>query len=152
MEMRAIGTVHSPYTEVDDIPLCAGERLEEEAVVEVFPEFSEGLEDVEGFSHLMLLAYLHRADSVKLTVVPPVDETRSSRGVFATRSPLRPNHIGVTIVELVAVDGTRLRVRGIDLLDGTPLLDIKPYMLYDARKPIRMGWLEGMAISRDEGR
>jgi tRNA-Thr(GGU) m(6)t(6)A37 methyltransferase TsaA len=152
MEMRPIGTVHSPYTEVEDIPSCASERLEREAVVEVLPEYSGGLADVEGFSHLMLVAYLHRADTVKLTVVPPVDETRSRRGVFATRSPLRPNHIAVTIVELVAVDGTRLRVRGVDLLEGTPILDIKPFMPYDAREPVRMGWLEGGAISRDEPR
>jgi tRNA-Thr(GGU) m(6)t(6)A37 methyltransferase TsaA len=149
MEMHPIGTVHSPYTGVEDIPRCAGERLEAEAVVEVLPEYSEGLADVDGFSHLMLLAHLHRAGVVKLKVVPPVDETRSTRGVFATRSPLRPNHIGVTIVELVRVEGNELHVRGVDLLDGTPLLDIKPYMPYDARGPVRMGWLGGRAVSQD---
>jgi tRNA-Thr(GGU) m(6)t(6)A37 methyltransferase TsaA len=149
MEMHPIGTVHSPYTEVEDIPRCAGERLEAEAVVEVFPEYTEGLADVDGFSHLILLAYLHRAGEVKLRVMPPVDETRSTRGVFATRSPLRPNHIGVTIVELAGVEGNELQVRGIDLLDGTPLLDIKPYLLYEARGPIQLGWLEGRAISQD---
>jgi tRNA-Thr(GGU) m(6)t(6)A37 methyltransferase TsaA len=147
MEMHPIGTVHSPYRDVGDVPRSTAERLEVEAVVEVLPEYSEGLADLGGFSHAMLLAHLHRADVVKLTVVPPVDETRSPRGVFATRSPLRPNHIAVTIVELVRVEGTSLHVRGVDLLDGTPVLDIKPYMPYDARGPVRMGWLEGRTTS-----
>ena len=144
-ELTPIGTVRTPYRTTDAIPCCAAEKLSEEAIVEVFPEFAEGLADLDGFSHVILLVHLHEARSTKLTVFPPVDDSGRPRGVFATRSPLRPNHIGLSIVELVRVEGTRLVVRGIDLLDRTPLLDIKPYTPYDARSPIELGWLEGKA-------
>lgn len=140
--------MHSPYSKVEQIPRCAAEKLEEVAVVEVFHDFSEGLQDLDGFSHVMLLVYLHEARETKLTVLPPIDD--QVRGVFATRSPMRPNHIGVSIVELVKVEGSNLVVRGIDLLDGTPLLDIKPYTPYDARRSIEIGWLEGKAKYQDE--
>lgn len=135
-----IGTVHSMYTEVDQIPRCAVDRLNSMATVEVFQEFSEGLKDLDGFSHVVLIALLHRALEVKLRVTPPFDD--QERGVFATRSPLRPNHLGMSIVELLKVEGRNLLVRGIDLLDGTPVMDIKPYTRYDVRTPTRMGWLE----------
>lgn len=95
---------------------------------------------------MILLVYLHRTAGTKLKVYPPVDDSGRPRGVFATRSPHRPNHIGLSIVELVRVKGRELEVRGIDLLDGTPLLDIKPYTPYDARSPIEIGWLEGKAL------
>lgn len=150
-EMVPIGVVHSPYTSVDDIPRCAAEKLEEEAIVEVFHEFAEGLADLNGFSHVMLLVHMHQATTTKMTVVPPIDGNEQARGVFATRSPLRPNHIGLSTVELVRIEGRNLVVQGIDLLDGTPLLDIKPYMPYDARSSIEIGWLEGKAISQDDG-
>jgi len=139
--MRAIGMVRSPYTDIGSIPRCSEDRLDQLAEVEVFEEFAEGLVDVEGFSHLLLVTYLHRADRVKLTVVPPMDDR--AHGVFATRSPHRPNHIAVSTVELVEVVGRTLRVRGVDLLDGTPVLDIKPYTRYDVRSDIRIGWMEG---------
>lgn len=148
MELYPIGTVRTPYTSKDDIPRCFAERLSEEAVVQVFPQFVEGLADLDGFSHVMLLTHLHEATSTMLTVHPPFDDPGAARGVFATRSPYRPNHIGVTIVELVRVEGGNLLVRGVDLLDGTPLLDIKPYTNYDNRSPIRIGWLEGKVRPR----
>ena len=150
VEMVPIGVVHSPYTSVDDIPRCAAEKLEEEAIIEVFQEFTEGLADLNGFSHVILLVHLHEATSTKLTVVPPIEGNEQARGVFATRSPLRPNHIGLSTVELVRIEGRNLVVQGIDLLDGTPLLDIKPYLPYDARSSIEIGWLEGKAIPRDD--
>lgn len=150
MEVVPIGVVHSPYKEVEEIPRCAGEKLKEVARVEVFPQYAEGLKDVEGFSHLMLLAHLHKARRDMLTVHPPMDRSGEARGVFATRSPMRPNHIAVSVVELERLEGRTLVVRGIDLLDGTPLIDIKPYMLYDIRKELKVGWLEGIAISQDE--
>jgi tRNA-Thr(GGU) m(6)t(6)A37 methyltransferase TsaA len=143
MELSPIGTVRTPYRSREDIPHGATERLGVEAVVEVFPQFVEGLADLEGFSHVMLLAHLHEATTTKLTVHPPFDDTGSPRGVFATRSPYRPNHIALSIVELVRVEGANLVVRGVDLFDGTPLLDIKPYTPYNARSPIEIGWLEG---------
>jgi tRNA-Thr(GGU) m(6)t(6)A37 methyltransferase TsaA len=148
VEMEPIGTVHTPYTASEEIPLCASERLEEVAVVEVFHDYAEGLADVDGFSHLMLLVHLHLTDVTKLLVHPPIDDSGQARGVFATRSPVRPNHIGVSIVELVKVEGRNLIVKGIDLLDGTPLLDIKPYIPYDQRTPCRIGWLEGKAVGQ----
>lgn len=152
MEIEPIGIVHTPYSSVDEIPGNAIERLEEVAVVEVFHDFSEGLRDLDGFSHVMLLEYLHEARETKLTVYPPFDDSGQARGVFATRSPVRPNHIGVSVVELVKVEGRNLVVRGIDLLDGTPLLDIKPYIPYDARTSIDIGWLEGKIRTRDADR
>lgn len=151
MEMKPIGVVHTPYMSVENIPLCASEKLEAVAVVEVFPDYVEGLRDVEGFSHLMLVVHMHEATGTMLTVHPPIDDEGKARGVFATRSPMRPNHIGVSIVELDRVEGHNLFVRGIDLLDGTPLIDIKPYMPYDVRTVIKVGWLEGKAISQDDG-
>lgn len=141
MDTVYIGTVHTPYMEIEKIPRGIDERLRAEAVVEVFPEYAEGLKDLEGFSHVMLIVHLHRVEEVKLRVTPPFDD--QVRGVFATRSPLRPNHLGVTVVELEAIEGRDLHVRGVDLLDGTPLLDIKPYTDRDTRSPIRIGWLEG---------
>ncbi len=148
MEVHPIGTVRSPYTSTGSIPLCAAEKLEEEATVHVLPEYVEGLADLDGFSHIILLVHMHQATTTQLKVHPPVDDSGGVRGVFATRSPLRPNHIGLTIVELVRIDGGEMVVRGIDLLDGTPVLDIKPYTPYDARSPIEIGWLEGRAVSQ----
>ncbi len=149
MEIVEIGIVHTSYEDADQIPRSREERMEEEAVVEVFPEYAEGLKDLEGFSHIMLIAHLHRAEQVKLLVTPPFDG--GVRGVFATRSPLRPNHLGVTVVELVKVEGRNLHVKGIDLLDGTPLMDIKPYIPYDAKTPVGIGWLEGKLRARNDG-
>ncbi|NIP35708.1 MAG: tRNA (N6-threonylcarbamoyladenosine(37)-N6)-methyltransferase TrmO [Thermoplasmata archaeon] len=145
MEVHPIGTVRSPYTSTGSIPLCASEKLDEEATVQVLPECVEGLADLDGFSHVILLVHMHKATTTKLTVHPPVDDSGMARGVFATRSPLRPNHIGLSIVELVRIEGGEMHVRGIDLLDGTPVLDIKPYTPYDARSPVVIGWLEGRA-------
>ena len=141
LSLVPIGTVHSPYSDVEQIPRCPAERLDEESVVELFPRFRDGLKDLEGFSHVHLITLLHRAGEVKLRVVPFFDD--QVRGVFATRSPFRPNHLGLSVVELIRVEDGRLFVKGIDLLDGTPLLDIKPYTPYDARAPIRVGWLAG---------
>jgi tRNA-Thr(GGU) m(6)t(6)A37 methyltransferase TsaA len=141
MELKRIGTVRSPYTHVDQIPRCAAERLKERAVVEVDEAYAKGLADLEGFSHVILVVRFHLADREMLTVVPPIDD--QERGVFATRSPMRPNHLGVCIVELEGIEGRRLQVKGVDVVEGTPLLDIKPYTPYDVRSPIEIGWLEG---------
>jgi len=141
MKLTPIGTVHSPYTSIEQIPRGTIERLEEVAVVEVFHDYAEGLKDLDGFSHVILIVYFHEATEERLAVTPPLDD--HPRGVFATRSPSRPNHLGVCIVELLKLEGRNLVVRGIDVLDDTPLLDIKPYTPYDSRSDIRIGWLEG---------
>ncbi len=141
MEIEPIGVVRSSYHDPSDVPCCQRERLEAEAVVEVLPEHGAGLQDLDGFSHIILVSYLHRAKVVMHRVTPPIDD--QVRGVFATRSPNRPNHLGVSVAELIGIEGLKVTVRGVDLVDGTPVLDIKPYTPYDSRKPVRLGWLEG---------
>jgi tRNA-Thr(GGU) m(6)t(6)A37 methyltransferase TsaA len=137
--MRAIGYVRSPYKEARDVPRGLGAQHEAEGVLELLPEFAEGLADIEGFSHLYVLWLFDRSQGCELTANPPSDNR--SHGVFATRSPLRPNPIGLTTVELLRREGVRLDVRGIDMLDSTPILDIKPYLSSIAPEKLRRGWL-----------
>jgi tRNA-Thr(GGU) m(6)t(6)A37 methyltransferase TsaA len=112
-----------------------------QGTVEVFPEFAQGLKDLDGFSHVMLIYHLHKSVSYKLLVVPFLDTVE--RGVFATRAPKRPNPIGVSVVKLIRVENHTLHVENVDILDGTPLLDIKPYVPeFDHSQAIRIGWLE----------
>jgi tRNA-Thr(GGU) m(6)t(6)A37 methyltransferase TsaA len=136
-----IGVVRSPFHEVEGMPLQSVAAADAEGRVELEPAFADGLADVEGFSHLWLLTHLHRAVPAGLRVVPFLDDR--PRGVFATRSPRHPNPIGLSLVELLAVRGSTLHVRGIDVLDGTPVLDLKPYVpLFDVRPDARAGWFE----------
>ena len=111
-----------------------------EGTLHILSEFAEGLADIEGFSHLYILWEFDRVEGYELTAYPPADEKRP-HGVFATRSPLRPNPIGLTVVELLSRNGTLLRVRGVDMLDGTPILDIKPYLSSIPPEKLRRGWL-----------
>ena len=136
---RPIAHVRSPFTATDQIPKGPGAEHKAEGVIEVLPEFVDGLLDIEGFSHLYVLWVFDRADGFSLRATPPTDDR--PHGVFATRSPRRPNPIGLTVVELQRREGDRLRVRGIDMLDGTPVLDIKPYLSSIAPGEIRRGWL-----------
>ena len=139
LEMRPIGFVKTPYSETKQIPKGCGTKHEAEGVLEVLPELEQGLTDIEGFSHLYIIWAFHKADGCSLLGTPPSD-TRP-HGVFATRSPRRPNPIGLTVVELIAREGTRLHVRGVDMLDGTPILDIKPYLSSIADDRLKRGWL-----------
>ena len=139
IEFDAIGTVRSPYSDSKQIPKGLGVRHDAEGVLEIRPEFAEGLSDVEGFSHLFVIWHFDRVDGYDLTAHPPSDDR--PHGVFATRSPRRPNPIGLTVVELLGRDGTKLRVRGVDMLDGTPILDIKPYLSSIPAERLRRGWL-----------
>jgi tRNA-Thr(GGU) m(6)t(6)A37 methyltransferase TsaA len=136
---RPVAHVRTPFTTPDQIPKGPGAEHSAEGVIEVLPEFAEGLLDIEGFSHLYVLWVFDRADGFSLRATPPTDDR--PHGVFATRSPRRPNPIGLTVVELRGRDGNRLRVRGVDMLDGTPVLDIKPYLSSVAPDAIRRGWL-----------
>ncbi|HEY7353125.1 MAG TPA: tRNA (N6-threonylcarbamoyladenosine(37)-N6)-methyltransferase TrmO [Terriglobales bacterium] len=138
--MRTIGTVKSPYRDTKQIPKGLGVKHDAEGVLEINPEFAAGLKDVEGFSHLFVLWAFHRSEGFELIGRPPVDNSRE-HGVFATRSPRRPNPIGLTVVELLRREGTRLHVRGVDMLDGTPILDIKPYLSSIPADKLRRGWL-----------
>ncbi len=136
---QPIGYARSPYKDTQQIPKGLGAQHEAEGVLEILPEFGAGLTDIEGFSHLIVLWVFDRAEGFDLLGTPPTDNR--PHGVFATRSPRRPNPIGLTVVELLGREGTRLHVRGIDMLDGTPLLDIKPYLSSILTEKLRRGWL-----------
>jgi len=138
--MRPIGLVRSAYTATSQIPKGLGASHSAEGVLEIAPEFEEGLTDIEGFSHLFVVWMFDRAQGFDLMSRPPSDDR--PHGVFTTRSPRRPNPIGLTVVELLGRDGPRLRVRGIDMLDGTPILDIKPYLSSIPEDQLRRGWLD----------
>jgi tRNA-Thr(GGU) m(6)t(6)A37 methyltransferase TsaA len=136
---QAIGYVSSPFSDAVDIPKGLGAQHEAEGALVLLPAFEAGLTDIEGYSHLIVLWAFDRSDSFDLIVTPPSDDR--SHGVFSTRSPRRPNPIGLTIVELLGREENTLRVRGIDMLDETPILDIKPYLSNIPAEKIRRGWL-----------
>jgi tRNA (adenine37-N6)-methyltransferase len=136
---QAIGYVRSPYKTTDQVPKGLGAQHEAEGILEILPQFEDGLTDIEGFSHLIVLWVFDRADGFELLGMPPSDNR--AHGVFATRSPRRPNPIGFTVVELLGRENRSLRVRGVDMLDGTPILDIKPYLSSIPAEKLRRGWL-----------
>ena len=137
--VRPIGFVHSPYSNTKEVPKGLGAKHDAEGVLEIQEEFEVGLTDIEGFSHLIVVWVFDRSESYELLGIPPSDQR--PHGVFATRSPRRPNPIGLTTVELVRRDGRRLHVRGVDMLDGTPILDIKPYLSSIPIETLKRGWL-----------
>ena len=139
-DMKPIGFVRSPYSETSQIPKGCGAKHDAEGVLEILPEFEEGLLDIEGFSHLFVIWAFHKADGFSLLGKPPTDHR--PHGVFATRSPRRPNPIGLSVVELLRRDGSRLHVRAVDMLDGTPILDIKPYLSSVPADRLKRGWLQ----------
>ena len=139
-KMRPIGVIHSPFTEKSETPIQPS-RSQSIGKVELFPPFADGLKDIEGFSHLFLLYVFHRSTEYSLQVTPFLDD--QTHGLFATRYPCRPNPIGLSIVRLISRDANVLEIEGVDVLDGTPLLDIKPYMPeFDIRQNVRAGWYE----------
>jgi tRNA-Thr(GGU) m(6)t(6)A37 methyltransferase TsaA len=138
--MRPIGFVRSPFREKATIPKGPDAKHEAEGILEILPELERGLQDIEGFSHLFVVWVFDRAEPGDvLEATPPTDDR--PHGVFATRSPQRPNPIGLTALELLRRDGNKLHVRGVDMLDGTPILDIKPYLTSIPEDKIRRGWL-----------
>jgi len=136
---RAIGYVRSPHQTTGDVPRGLGAQHAAEGILEIEPEFAPGLQDIEGFSHLYVLWCFDRSEGYDLVSRPPTDDRE--HGVFASRSPRRPNPVAITVVELLGRDGARLRVRGVDMLDGTPILDIKPYLSNIPEERLRRGWL-----------
>ena len=136
---QPIGFVRSPYKETTEVPKGLGAKHEAEGVIEILPQFELGLTDIEGFSHLIVIWAFDRSHGFELLCTPPSDNR--PHGVFATRSPRRPNPIGLTIVKLVRREGKLLHVRGVDMLDGTPILDIKPYLSSIPSETLRRGWL-----------
>lgn len=137
---QPIAFIRSPFKEASAIPRGPGAQHTAEGVIELMQDFEPGLKDIEGFSHLFVLWVFDRSTDYDLIAHPPTDERRP-HGVFATRSPRRPNPIGLTVVELLRREGAFLRVRGVDMLDGTPVLDIKPYLSSVPAEQLRRGWL-----------
>lgn len=136
---RPIGFIHSPYRETSQIPKGLNTRHDAEGSIEILREFEDGLADIDGFSHLFILWHFDRVQDFSLIAHPPSDNR--DHGVFATRSPRRPNPIGLTVVELLDRQGPVLKVRGVDMLDGTPVFDIKPYLSSIPMEKVRRGWL-----------
>ena len=134
-----IGVVRTPFTETGQIPKGCGARHDQDGVIELRADLEPGLRDLEGFSHVYVLWVFHQSKDYELEARPPSDDR--SHGVFATRSPRRPNPIGLSVVELLGREGSRLRVRGVDMLDGTPILDLKPYLSSVPAEKLRRGWL-----------
>lgn len=138
---RAIGTIHTPFGDVQGMPIQPPGAAGVRGRVEILPEYALGLKDLDAFSHVILVYHFHRAGPPQLTVVPFMDS--QPRGLFATRAPRRPNPIGLSVVRLLGIEGNVLHVEGVDVLDGTPLLDVKPYVpQFDGPPVARTGWLE----------
>ena len=138
--MRPIGFVHSPYRDTSEIPKGPGAEHRAEGALEFLPDLEGGLRDIEGFSHLFVLWVFDRSFGYELFSTVPLDQ-ETPHGVFASRSPRRPNPIGLSVVELLGREGPLLRVRGVDMLDGTPILDIKPYLSGVPAEKLRRGWV-----------
>jgi tRNA (adenine37-N6)-methyltransferase len=136
---KPIGFIQSPHKDKTEIPKGLGAKHETEGTLQILPEFESGLTDIEGFSHLYVLWEFSQSEGFELLGQPPSDNR--PHGVFATRSPYRPNPIGLTTVEFLRREGRNLHVRGIDMLDGTPILDIKPYLSSIPEEKLRRGWL-----------
>ena len=136
--MRPIGVIHTPFTEKADTPVQAS-RSQAKGSVEIYPEFTDGLQDLEGLSHIFLLYVFHASTGYSLVVKPFLDDRK--HGLFSTRFPYRPNPIGLSLVQLLGRNGNTLEIEGVDMLEGTPLLDIKPYVPeFDVGMPVRIGW------------
>ncbi|WP_202320556.1 tRNA (N6-threonylcarbamoyladenosine(37)-N6)-methyltransferase TrmO [Archaeoglobus neptunius] len=152
---RPVGIIHSPFKGPKGTPIQPAAATGIDGTVEVFPEYAEGLKDIEGFSHIILIYHFHLARGYSLKVKPFLDD--QFHGVFATRAPARPNPVGFSVVRLVRVEENVLHVRDVDIVDGTPLLDIKPYVPeFDARETKKVGWLtknlHKLPVLRDDGR
>jgi tRNA-Thr(GGU) m(6)t(6)A37 methyltransferase TsaA len=139
--LTPIGIIHTPFRSVEGMPIQPAGAADVNGTVEIRPEYEQGLDGLDGFSHIILLYAFHLSQGYSLKVKPFLDEER--HGVFATRAPRRPNPIGLSVVRLVRVEGCTLEVQGVDMVDGTPLLDLKPFVpQFDVPQVERIGWLE----------
>lgn len=155
IKFRPIGLIHTPFTSPKDMPIQPAGAQGIPGTIELFPEYTAGIKDLDGFSHIILLYHFHMAQKSALVVMPFMDT--KPHGVFATRMPGRPNPIGLSVVRLLGIEGNILRIENVDMLDGTPLLDIKPYVAdYDIHPCDRQGWLSGTShnvlTKRSDGR
>lgn len=141
MHFSPIGYIRTPYTELTEMPIQPKGANEVEGSIEILEKYAAGLQDLDGFSHVYLIYHLHKASRCALSVIPFMDTVE--RGIFSTRSPLRPNHIGLSIVEITGVQNNIVLLRGVDVLDKTPLLDLKPYIeSFDYIEKSRSGWMQ----------
>ena len=148
MQLKSIGIIHSPYKDRKESPPQGREEI---CWIEVSEQYAEGLKDIEGFSHLILLYWFHQGNDYSLQVKTPWSS--ELHGVFATRSPDRPNPVGFSVVELIEREGNKLKVKGLDALEGTPLIDIKPYLPeIDAKTNVKIGWVKGTDFSKVYGK
>ena len=146
MKLEPIGIIHSPHQEAVGTPVQSSMAGGVEGTIEIYPQFAQGLKDIEGFERIWLVYWFHRAKPTKLLVVPYLDTV--PHGVFATRAPCRPNPIGLSSVRLLKVQGNILHVEGLDVLDGSPLLDIKPYIpSFDGFETTRIGWCKNVKVT-----
>jgi len=148
MELNPIGVIHSSYRDRRECPPQAREEICE---IEIFDQYTEGLKDIDGFSHVILFYWLHKSKEFSLLVKTPWDSV--PHGVFATRSPERPNPIGYSVVELIEINDNGLKIKGLDALEGTPVIDIKPYLPeIDAKTDVRIGWVKSTDFSKVYGK
>lgn len=141
IEISPIGTIYTPFDSLEGMPIQPSGAKDILGKIVVDPAYAEGLSDIEGFSHIILLYQFHQSKGFDLMVKPFLDDQK--RGLFSTRAPRRPNPIGLSIVELVRREGAEITIKGIDVLNNTPLIDIKPYVpKFDTKSPTRSGWLE----------
>ena len=155
MDFKPIGIIHTPFKNAVGTPIQPKAGKGKKGTVEIFSEFKEGLIDLAGFSHIILISHFHLAKDYKLKVTPFMDD--EEHGVFATRAPSRPNPIGISVVRLNRIENNILYIHDVDIIDGTPLLDIKPYVPdFDSKENIKIGWLEKRVIqlstTKDDGR
>ena len=150
IELKPIGIIHTPFTKPEGMPIQPTGAAGIRGTIDLFDEYHAGLKDLEGFSHIILLYHFHRSQGFNLQVVPFMDS--ELRGLFATRAPKRPNPIGISVVQLDKIENGVLHIQNVDIMDGTPLLDIKPYVPeFDSPQDIRTGWL-GQARKTVSGR
>jgi tRNA (adenine37-N6)-methyltransferase len=155
IKYKPIGVIHSPFKKPEGTPIQPAGASGVNGIVEIYPEYAQGLKDIEGFSHIILLYHFHLSGAGTLLVRPYMDD--EMHGVFAMRGPSRPNAIGISVVRLVRVEKNKLHIQDVDVVDGTPLLDIKPYIPeFDIREVKKIGWLEEnvhkLAAAKDDGR
>ncbi len=152
IEYQPIGLIHTPFKQRQGMPIQPSRGRGVRGTVEVAPEYADGLADLDGFSHIVLIYHFHQSRGFDLRVTPFLDT--ETRGLFASRAPRRPNAIGLSVVRLLGIEGNRIEVEDLDILDGTPLLDIKPYVTeFDHRTEVREGWLEvvkGRRVESDD--
>jgi len=151
VQLQKIGIINTPYTTLEEMPIQPKGAQELIASLTINKEYTQGLKDLDGFSHIYLIYYFHKAKRSELEVIPFMDT--HSHGVFSTRSPLRPSHIGMSLTQLVSVDDNIVTIRGIDVLDGTPLLDIKPYIpQFESTDDVQTGWMNKKASQVSDAR